>query len=286
MSESPFREHRYRPEEVRAVIRRALSRDAERGSGRALTRDELTAILSDLGVSQSAAEQALDQPDSSAVDSGSDPDDWLGGPKRIVYEEEVDGELADDRREDAVEVIREMMGEPGRVESLGRTVTWAPTPVANNQQRRLSVKLRVRDGRTRIRVDEDLSPLRLGAWLGFGIGGGLGLGILGIPAGKVAHSVALGGLVWLVITAACLFAAWLVTRWVSGRRKRDLRRLFDKVREEVIRGAAVRPRFAAPASPGEEAEAEEAASEEAHAEEAHAAEEAAAAEKRPRRRKQ
>lgn len=237
MNDSPFRERRYRTDEVRSVVRQALARDAEPGGGRALTREELLAMLADLGVSADAAARSMDEVGAPAEESAGEPGGWLGGPKRIVFEGEIEGELADDRREDVVEVVRETLGDAGRVEALGRTVTWAPTPSANNQQRRLSVKVRVRDGRTRIRVDEDLTPVRLGSWLGFGLGGGFGLGTLAIAAGKAARSGAVAVLVWGLILAASLLVAWAVTRAVSERRKRELRKLFDKVREEVARGA-------------------------------------------------
>lgn len=225
------------------MVRSALARDAEPDGGRTLTRDELGTMLSDLGVSAEAAARSLDEVGAPAEESTDNAGDWLGGPKRVVFEGEVEGELADERREDVVEVIREVLGDAGRVEALGRTVTWAPTPSVNNQQRRLSVKIRVRDGRTRIRIDEDLSPVRIGSWLGFGMGGGMGLGVLGIAAGKAARSVPVAVLVWGLILLASLLAAWAVTRAVSNRRKRELRKLFDKVREEVVRGTAPRARI-------------------------------------------
>jgi hypothetical protein len=260
VADSPFRERRYRTDEVRAVLRHALARDAEPGDGRALTRDELQVMLADLGVSAEAAARSMDEGGAPAEQGDGNRNDWLGGPKRIVFEGEVEGELADDRREDVVEVIREVIGDTGRVETLGRTVTWAPMPSANNQQRRLSVHVRVRDGRTRIRIDEDMAQVRLGSWLGFGMGGGFGLGVLGLAAGKAANSGAVAVMVWALILCASLFAAWAVTRAVSGRRKRELRKLFDKVREEVVRGTVPRARVApvsARAGAGEHAGAEE-----------------------------
>lgn len=233
------------------MVRHALAREPEPAGGRALTGDELSAMLSDLGVSAEAASAAMSTAGAGAPseEGGDGGDDWLGGPKRIVLEGEVDGELSDDRREDVVEVIREILGDAGRVEALGRTVTWAPTPSVNNQQRRLSVKVRVRDGRTRIRIDEDLRQVRIGSWVGFGMGGGLGLGTLAIAAGKATKSglVAVG--VWAMILAASFLLAWITTRAVSTRRKRELRRLFTKVREEVVRGVAPRARVAPPAAP-------------------------------------
>jgi hypothetical protein len=245
MAPSPFRERRYRPEEARSVVQHALAQDADPAAGRTLTRDELDALLSDLGVSAAAAARAMDEAGAAPEGGDENQDDWLGGPKRIVFEGEVDGELADERREDVVEIIREVLGDAGRVESLGRTVTWAPTPSVNNQQRRLSVKVRVRDGRTKIRVDEDLTPVRFGSWFGFGMGGGMGLGVIALLAGKAARSAAVAVLVWGAILLVSFFLAWAVTRAVSHRRKKELRRLFDKVRGEVERGAVARPRVAA-----------------------------------------
>jgi hypothetical protein len=281
VADSPFRERRYRTDEVRSVVRNALARDADPGAGRALTRDELSAVLADLGVSAEAAARSMDEVGAPAEDSAENQADWLGGPKRIVFEGEVDGELADDRREDVVEIVREVLGDAGRVEALGRTVTWAPTPSANNQQRRLSVKIRVRDGRTRIRIDEDLSPVRAGSWLGFGLGGGLGLGTLAMAAGKATQSAAVAVVVWMAILAASLLAGWAVTRAVSNRRKRDLRKLFDKVREEVVRSSTPRAASsssspAASSSPSRARIAPETAGDEASEREQLAEDEAAA----------
>ena len=238
VTESPFRQRRYRIEEVRSVVRHALSSEAQPSGGLSLTRDEVGQMLSDLGVSEQAAAQALNEGEGPAEEGSSEEEGFFGAPRRLVFESEVDGELLDERREDVVEIIRDGMGDQGRVESLGRTVTWAPTPVSNNAQRRLTVKVRTRDGRTRIRIDEDLLPLIGGVWAGFGFGGGLGLGALALVAGKAAGSVAVAVLVFLAIVAVNLFVAWLTTRAVSRRRKRNLRKLLDKVQAEVQRGVA------------------------------------------------
>lgn len=275
MADSPFREKRYRTEEVRAVLRRVLSDETEPGGGRTLTRDELEQMLSDVGASARVAGRALSESEDTNREDGNDEEGFLGGPRRLVFEGEIEGELRDDRREDAVEIIREEMHDQGRVDVLGRTVTWAPTPAANNQQRRLNVKIRVRDGRTRVRVEEDMLPLLAGAWAGFGLGGGLGLGSLGVLAGKATGSFVVGGLVFLLIVALSLFAAWLTSRGVSRRRKRELRKLFDKVRDEVRSGVAPGQRVAEPRGGGvrvpqalsEDADAARAAEREAEAEE-------------------
>jgi hypothetical protein len=266
VADSPFRERRYRIEEVRDVVKQALAREPEpRSPGRALTRDELGHLLMDLGVSTEVAERSLDEAGTSAAkgDLASTETSWLGGPRRLVFETELDGELPDERREDLVEAIVEEMGEPGRVDTLGRTITWTPQPTPNNQQRKLTVKVRVRDGRTRIRIEEDLTPLRLGAWLGFGMGGGLGLGVLGVATGKAAGSAAVGVLTWLLILLLSFLAAWATTRGMTRRRARQLDGLKERMGREVARTVRLRARVATP--PDEEQAREEAAIEEAAA---------------------
>lgn len=275
MTDSPFRERRYRIEEVRDVVKDALAREPEPAlPGRALTAAELGQLLTDLGVSTEAAGRALDEAGTRTAEPAGTERSLLGGPRRLVFEGEVDGELPDERREDLVELIRDEMGDTGRLETLGRTLTWMPGLAPNGQARRLSVKVRVREGRTRIRIDEDLSPVRIGSWVGFGFGGAFGLGFLGVAIGKAAHSAAVALLAWALIVAGCLFAAHLVTRAVTRRRRRELGRLFDKLQKEVARGVVPRARVAAP-EPRPAGEASEEAAREEEASEEEAREEAA-----------
>lgn len=264
MGESPFREPRLSADEVRSVLRRIASQPADENAP-TVGRDELAQGLAGLGFSPASVRRALDDGTEEWTDDGGKS--VLGGPRRLLFEAELPGELPDDAREDVVETIREELGDTGRVETIGRSLTWTPTVTMQNPPRKVSVKVRVREGRTRLRIEEDLSPLRLGAWLGFGIGGGFGLGTLGIVIAAVAHLPALGVAFTLAMVGVSLLLARTVTAALSKRRDRQLGRLFRKLSEEISAAAAPkRARFQPPrAASASELEAEAEADAEADA---------------------
>src|SRR6185503_14891762 len=146
MTSSPFRERRFHPADVRRIVRRAAelaeqdaSTDTEE---QALTQPEIEERAAALGLPERAVRAAI------ADDAPADKPEGPADLRRILLEEEFDGELAAEGHEDVVEAIQVAMGDTGRVQIIGKTLTWTPSPSAGNQQRQLTVTVRSRNGKT------------------------------------------------------------------------------------------------------------------------------------------
>lgn len=96
-----------------------------------------------------------------------------GGPIRITRELELDAELDESGLELLVDELRREVGEVGRTEQLGQTLTWATTQQGG---RIVEVSCVRRKGRTRITIRENLRQL-VGGLFGGGLGGGGGGGM-------------------------------------------------------------------------------------------------------------
>lgn len=240
MDGSPFRDRRFSPPEVRRILRRAAEL-AEQDAGtseaeRPLTQDEIERLGGELGLPPTAIRSAVHGDAQPAHDASDAP----FGPRRIVFEDEIEGELPASRQEDVLDAISAVIGDAGRAQVVGRTLTWTPTPIGNNQQRQLTVTVRARDGKTRVRVDENLSPLYFGLYfgLGFGLGFGGGAGV-GVPLALVAKSALLGFGVLIVFTAIALGLASLIYHAVHRGRVRALGQLRGRIEKAVREGIRV-----------------------------------------------
>jgi len=98
----------------------------------------------------------------------------VGGPTRLHRELELDGELDDEGLELLVGELRQDLGEIGRTEQLGQTLTW--TTALGQSGRIVEVTCQRRRGKTRILIRENLRQL-VGGLFGGGLGGGGGGGM-------------------------------------------------------------------------------------------------------------
>jgi hypothetical protein len=272
MDSTPFRERRFPPAEVRRILKSAaaLAEDdaATPGVERPLTQDELTRLGAELGLPETSIRRAI------AGDAEGEPAQ-AAAPRgrRLLFEEEIDGEIDPERFEDVAEALLAATGDPGRAQVIGRTFTWSPTPAMNGgQARKLTVTVRARDGKTRVRVEEDLQQMFLALYLGIGLGMGLGGGLgIGVPLAIALHSL---GLALAVVLGVALFAYALPTviyRAIHRSRVRDLSGLHTKIVKAVREATASeakrgkkKARIAAPAR--EETARDEEAEREAEAE--------------------
>src|SRR6266540_7456682 len=93
MDPSPFRERRFAPADVRRILRRAVDlaeRDADTPAAEhPLTQEEIERLGGELGLPVTAIRSAVTG-DASPADLAASP--WKP-PRRVVFEEELDGEL-------------------------------------------------------------------------------------------------------------------------------------------------------------------------------------------------
>jgi serine/threonine protein kinase len=141
-----------------------------------------------------------------------------------------EGELAETDFAVLVEEIRITLKEVGQVSQLGRSFSWVLNK-GTQGTRNLEIAVGVRNGRTRIIIQENLNNL-IGAVFG-GIGGGLGGGgagpiIGGLVGGQVLAPAALGFLIpaWLMVVYG---VARTTYHYSVRRRSRELGGLADRL---------------------------------------------------------
>ena len=226
---SPFRDATMSPAEVRRVLERAAKiaeRDPETAKvERAMTRSELEGAAADLGIPATAIARAIDHPDEEGEIERAAKGSWfLGGATRIVLERELPCEPTQAQREDLLDEIRDVTGDVGTIESLGNTLVWHATQTRNTTST-LSVRLRFRDGRTRVVLEQRTIGQAIGLFVGMGVGGGIG------PMGAYIALIAKVGLIGLVAPLVWIPMMLLGARtiYAAGSRRRA-RRALDVMR--------------------------------------------------------
>jgi serine/threonine-protein kinase len=199
---------------------------------------DVRAAAGEAGIDQAFVEHALRErglaPNTSAVpvgeviDTSPDPHPLAGSEMRIQFEAVVDGEMPVRDFDLLHDLIRREIGEVGSVSSVGRSFAWS----LSNGNRKLSVSVVPRAGRTTIVLDEALGSLAGGVFGGGmgGFGGGLGGAIAGIFVPQ-SGLVFLGG--WLGFVGLTYVGARLVYRRLVQRRKSALERLGNRLVRQV-----------------------------------------------------
>jgi hypothetical protein len=219
---SPFRDATLSPAEVRRVLKRAAEiaeRDPETAKvERAMTRAELESAAADLGIPESAVARAIDHAGDDGEIDDAKGSGFLGGKTRILLEREIPGEPTQAQREDLLDEIRDVAGDVGNLETLGNSLVWHATPTRNNTQA-LSVRMRFRDGRTRVVIEERLLGQAIGLFVGLGVGGGIG------PMGAYIALIAKLGVIGLVAPLVWIPMMLLLARTIfaATARRRTLR---------------------------------------------------------------
>ena len=260
MAEDPFRAQTFSPSDVRRIVRRAAAvseKDPDLGgAGNALTRDELVRLLGELGISEQAVDRALrpdgegDDDELSGADVSSKPSRFIGAPTRIVLEREVDGEPTTTQREDLVEELRNEVGESGTIETLGKTFAWHPSLDYRGRGRGPTVRVRSRDGRSRVAVEESHTRPAVGRFVGRGVGGGLGP--QGLYIILIVYLGAIGLLAPLVWIPCMLLLARTIFGVLARRRRAAAARVLRRVVAEASHWKAPTPRVRVEATTAEQ----------------------------------
>ncbi|MEM7243727.1 MAG: hypothetical protein AAF533_00205 [Acidobacteriota bacterium] len=222
----------YTEQEVGELLRRAseLQGEASTSTDRGLTLAEIETLAAEMGIEIGQLRQAAS--DLESARDASSRFELLGGPFRIDLRRVVDGELTDERWEQAVLEIRDATGKHGRVGGFGKTREWGWSFDAGTMTTRVS--LSPRDDRTTIRVSAGHFPMALFAYLATVFLSGTVAGIALDGSGLAAPAV-------FATWGACVFAACVglragLSRW-SRRRLGKMRELLDRVQEVVTSSA-------------------------------------------------
>ena len=141
-----------------------------------------------------------------------------GAATRLEFETVLEVEISGDAFEELAQVIRHRMQEIGTVATFGKSLIWS----VDSQRRRAEVSVMPRNGRTTIRITEDMGQMARGTFGGImgGVGAGAGFGVMGSVI-AATHSAPLG-----VLTLAGVVAgAYALARTVfsNSSRKRERR---------------------------------------------------------------
>jgi hypothetical protein len=155
-------EHRFAEPEAAQILRRAAELQRQATDVRRLTVEELEDAASHAGIEsvyvrRAAAELSLRQARRDRISPA------LGGPRTILLEVTLDGEIPVPAYEYVIEAIRRHTGELGVASLIGRSLTWNAMPSHSRAgpgwSRTIAVTIVPRAGRTRIRIEEKLDPL-------------------------------------------------------------------------------------------------------------------------------
>jgi serine/threonine protein kinase len=227
---------KYRPDEIERIVNRAAEIEASNPTmSGAMTQGGIEQLAKDVGIAprhvrsalatlsprHPSRESALETPKRNVL---------IGGPTRVLYERIVEGELQEGDYPVLVEEIRIVLKEVGQVSQLGRSFTWALNK-GDSSTRNLEIAVGVRNGRTRIIVQENLSKL-IGAVFG-GIGGGVGGGgmapVMGVIfGGKLLTAAAVGVVLpmWFALVYATARTSY---HYTVRRREKALSELADRL---------------------------------------------------------
>lgn len=209
--------HRYPEPEATLILKRAAELQRQADDARRMTVGELeeaacSAGINPIYVRRAAAELTLRQSRRDRISP------TVGGPRTILFEVTLDGEIPVPAYEYVIEAVRRHTGELGVASLIGRSLTWTTHPSHSRAgpgwSRTIALTIVPRSGRTRIRIEEKLDQLVrsvFGTVLG-GVGGGgaivpiIPLALFGLPG-----LIPLGMGLWVA-------SAWSLGRTVYRRR--------------------------------------------------------------------
>ncbi len=169
------------------------------------------------------------------------PNIFLGALSKIELTTAFDGELDDTAFEEVAEEVRAALGEMVAVSAVGRTltVTTGTTARQGSMPRYVQVHLSSRNGRTQLRVFEDLSQQVTGLFAGLGIGGGVSAALfVGAIVGNLTHSPPMVVAAVIGTVGAVLLAARTIFKNSAKKKSRELeailRRLVERARQSML----------------------------------------------------
>ncbi len=226
-------EHRYQENEAALILQRAADLQRQAVDPRRMTLGELEEAASSAGIEPIHVRRAATEL-SLRLAQRHRASPLLGGPRTILFEVTVDGEIPVRAYEYVIEAVRRHTGELGVASLIGRSLTWMALPSHSSAgarwARTISLTIVPRAGRTQIRLEEKLDQLiqALFGSLAGGLGGGgtlfplLTLAALGLPG-----MIPVGMGLWFS-------GIWVLARRVYGQRVADRERELHAALQAII----------------------------------------------------
>lgn len=155
-------QHRFAESEASSILQRAADLQRQANDVRRMTVAELEDAAASAGIEpvyvrRAAAELCLRQARRDRFST------TIGGPRTILLEVTIDGEIPVPAYEYVIEAVRRHTGELGVASLIGRSLTWTALPAHSRAgpgwSRTIAVTIVPRAGRTRIRIEEKLDQL-------------------------------------------------------------------------------------------------------------------------------
>lgn len=186
-------EHRFAESEATSILQRAAELQRQSEDLRRMSMTELEDAAASAGIAPAYVRRAAAEFDLQLArrDRASPA---LGGPRTILLEITLDGEIPVPAYEHIIEAVRRHTGELGVASLIGRSLTWTALPGHSRAgpawSRTIAMTIVPRGGRTRIRIEEKLDQLVRNVFLTalLGIGGSgstlpiFAFALIGLPA--------------------------------------------------------------------------------------------------------
>jgi hypothetical protein len=225
---------RYTDEEMRHLLERATELQAQTPADAGLTLAELEDVAREAGIDVAALRRAAGELEGLPTSPPRGRTAGLvGGPLSLRLERTLPVEASPEALDALTPLLQASSDAPGTARMGGRALAWRARSAQNTIE--LNVLVTVRDGETRIRIEEryeSVAALIYGVGLG-GIGAGVGFGV-GVGVGVAIGSVAMA----IAFPVACLGATFLGSRALYGatvrRRTAVLESLMDTLAGELV----------------------------------------------------
>ena len=225
---------RYSDRQVAGIVARAAELDAAPTQSGNLSLGGIQQIAADVGIPPEHVARAARELAARGAPRAPQRHWFTGSANRIVVERIVDGEVSDAEYPAIVDEIRITTGAQGQSSTLGRALAWRTVGTQFQPSRVVSVSISPAGGKTRILIDESLTPTAGGVFGGMmgGIGGGVGF--MGFGLGMGALHIPLAAFAFLVASVGGSFVgARAVFRNTATKRSRELEELADRLASHI-----------------------------------------------------
>ena len=162
------------------------------------------------------------------------PNWFVGSRTKLEYAATIDGELSGDDFEEVTDELRRALGEMVSASAVGRTLTVNTSGGPGRQGsggRAVQMNLTSRNGRTQIRIFEDLTMNAVQWMVGLGVGAGISLSIMTVGAtAGITHSPVLAASAGLAMELSLLSLG----RFFFGRAARKRNEQLQEALRRVI----------------------------------------------------